>query len=382
MDKLLLVDSDAYEGELVQKCLARAGYDVMMVTGAAGISAKIRMVKPDLIIIRAALDKESGYDVCKRLKESGKTEYIPVLLLCDKDEALRAVEAGADDHLSVENEPHQLLSKTNTLLRIKRLSDQLKDQYMELEAKDRLLNSQLKMAMKVQRSIVKEYDINYGGAHIYSRYVPALEIGGDYYDVITSDGDRITILVGDVSGHGISSALLVAMLHSMARGLASRYSDPGKFLSRMNQNFLRTFENRDSQMYVSMFCAVINIRDMTITYSNAGHVLPIHLCKDEKTAVEMYSAGKPIGMMNDSYYENITREYKTGDILVFHTDGLSDNNSLDMDFIEWLKKYLLDNEDQELDIMADAILGINGLSSRDESDKYRMDDMSLVLCRL
>jgi hypothetical protein len=67
---------------------------------------------------------------------------------------------------------------------------------------------------------------------------------------------------------------------------------------------------------------------------------------------------------------------------MFCTDGLCDNFSPDIDFSEWVKNCLIENRDKPLEAMADVIMGLNGIEEMGESDKYRMDDMSLVLCRL
>lgn len=387
MDKILIVDSSSLTADLAVNFFTRSGYDVMLLREGKSARQKATAMKPDLIIINSELTVESGYDLCKRLK-SAIPAYIPILILSGPDDASaarRAAEAGADDNAVKNSDLLVLASKVKALLRIKHLSDQMKTQYLELEEKNRLLDSHLTMAMQVQRSLIRDISFTHSGADFYARYLPAFAIGGDYYDIILTGEDTVSVIIGDVSGLGIPAALLTAMLHSMVRSLVPKKLSPAMFLYHMNKEFVSIFQNSGSQMYVCMFYAVFNIQKRTVSFSNAGHVFPLHIAGNGRQAGELTAVGAPIGLLPDSYYEDMTRDYEEGDRFLFYTDGLCDNlfkNDAE-DFINRLKNLLIDMHGlDEPEPVSDAILELSGVAGLDEAAKYRLDDVSLILCRM
>ncbi len=388
MDKILIVDSSTQSTELMLQCLSTNWYEIYTSENGINALAKISLFKPDLIIIDVNLPDISGFEICKRVKANPDTQYIIFLFLCSFETTemkIRALEVGADDFIEKSFDSFILISKVKSLLRLKHLSDQLKQKYLEIEEKNNLLNLQLKMSRQVQSAFLNDVDLAFNDIRIVSKYMPALDIGGDFYGVNKINDTCVSIVIGDVSGHGISAALLTSMLNMMSKNLSNRYFNPDQFLFYMNNEYCNVFSNNNSEMYACVFYAVIDTRAKKIYFSNAGQTLPIFVDAANENAVELEAVGLPIGLMRNSLYEFKVIEYKKGDMLLFHTDGLVDvyyKQETD-EFTRKIKELLLDAKStEEPDEIIQLILNAFYNLDANETDKFQMDDVSLLLCKL
>lgn len=385
MDKILVVDDMEQNVELISRYLISTGYEVISATNGASAIRKARMFKPDLIILDLLMPQMTGFEVCKILKNDNETKYISILIITaldSNDTRSRSFAVGADDFMSKSFDKTLLLSKVKSLLRIKHLSDQLKAQYAELEEKNNTLNFQLNMARQVQRSLIEESKFSVNGVNFMSKYLPALDIGGDIYDTLELDNSRVAVLIGDVSGHGISAALLTSMLKMSFRNIVHSTSEPSEVLHKMNVNFCDIFTNKLIDVYCCVFYAIIDTDKKTIFCANAGHTQPIFVNSLDDTSFEIDVQGLPLGMMENSCYEAKTFHFSHNDILLFHTDGLGDffykdNNS---EFIQKLKNLLVSSKNLSIEQLIEHIL--EQFYSDDEMYKHNSDDISLILCKL
>jgi sigma-B regulation protein RsbU (phosphoserine phosphatase) len=385
MDKLLVVDAIEQNVNLLSRYLTNSGYDIISASDGPSAISKARMFKPDLILLDLLIPQISGFEVCKILKGDDDTKYISILIITaidSTDTRNRSFEVGADDFITKSIDKTLLLSKIKSLLRIKHLSDELKKQYCELQEKNNILNFQLNMAMQVQRSLIEESNFSLNNVNFVSTYLPALDIGGDMYDMLKLDDSKVAVIMSDVSGHGISASLLTAMLKMMFRSTISATTNPSEFLYEMNNKFCSIFTNKLVDVYACVFFAVIDTQSKEILCSNAGHVMPIFVHSKNATAQEIDVQGIPIGMMEDTEYKNITLSFDNGDLLFFHTDGLGDSlykNAYD-EFITKLKLLLISVKDIPVNqIIADVL---NQFKNIDETAKYEADDISIIICKM
>ncbi len=388
MDKILIADGNEKTVDLIGKLLSDSNFETYTANSGKVALAKIEMIKPDLIIIDTDFSDMSGFDICKKLKSNAETKYIPVLMLIaveTKDILLRCVYSGIDDYISKIFDGTIFLAKIKSLLRVKHLSDRLQTQYEELKEKNELIEFQLKTARQVQRSIIRKIDMTINGTKILSKYLPALEVGGDFYSVTELDDNLIGLAIGDVSGHGISAALLTATMSMMFDTTVSNYHSPNSLLKEMNNQFYRIFKHTGNEMYVCMFYAIIDTANYTISYSNAGQVYPVFVDNKNNSVYELEIGGIPIGLMNDSSYEIKEMEYSPGDYLLFHTDGLSDffyKEEPDK-FSEKIKICLKTNTQKYGDSLGDIIKSIlDEFYDYNEKNKFEKDDISIILCKL
>jgi len=189
-------------------------------------------------------------------------------------------------------------------------------------AKERI-ESELKIARDIQMSMVPktfppfpnrpEFDL-------YAILVPAREVGGDFYDFFFIDDNHLCFAIGDVSGKGIPAALFMAVTRTLFRTTASKASTPDKILSLLNVEMCR---NNDTCMFVTVFCAVLDIRTGEVEYSNGGHNLP-YLISHNATSPLKNTGGMCLGFKKDVIYRSEKIVLRAGDGLFLYTDGVTE----------------------------------------------------------
>lgn len=386
MNKILIVDSNQTNIDIITNLLDSANCKVYpALTGKIAL-AKAKMINPDLIVTDSDLLDLSGYDLCKELKSTPETKNCLVLIMIlveTRSNILKALNSGTDDYIPKNFDKTIFISKIKSLLRISHLNDKISKQYNELKERDELLSFQLKTAQKVQRSIIKEFNENILGIQLVSKYLPALDIGGDFLKVKQIDKENIGVILGDVSGHGISAALLTSMLCMMYDSLAEKYTSPKELLNAMNAQFCKSFDTSETQVYACIFYAVINTEKKIITYSNAGQSFPIYANFNDGTVEELQLGGIPVGMLTDTIYDECKKEYSSNDVLIIHTDGLSDclYKSDTETFTSKLGNIILYSamEETNMEEVANSVLGT--FCKYDEEKKYEYDDVSIILCK-
>ena len=222
---------------------------------------------PDLILLDIMMPGLDGYEVCRRLKADERTAGIPVLFISAMDEiASKAAgfAAGGVDYITKPFEVLEVKARVKTHLSLKLASE-------ELERQRDLLQQSLDLAMEVQQSLLPKKDPQVEGLDIAGRSIYCDETGGDYYDYLNlGEGPgRIGVAVGDVSEHGISSALLMTSVRAFLRQCSSTSKDLGHILSDVNRNLAPDVE--DSGLFVTMFCCCIDPLIKSVQWSNAGH---------------------------------------------------------------------------------------------------------------
>lgn len=216
-------------------------------------------------------------------------------------------------------------------------------------------------------------------------YKPAREVGGDYYDFIPFDSARLGLAVGDVSGKGLSSALLMASLQGLVRtNLAVRQGDVARFMTELNESYYKlTASNR----YARLFFAIVDVSEQTLHYVNAGHNPPM-LFRNAPSALhgrgaveKLEGGGPPVGIVAGSQYQSEHVALYEGDVLVVFTDGVADAlNARKEDF----------GEERVADIVSSCVaLGAAEICGRiaDElqtfvADSPQWDDITLVVMKV
>jgi phosphoserine phosphatase RsbU/P len=195
---------------------------------------------------------------------------------------------------------------------------------------DRLLRERADWAAgrEIQRALLPRERPEIPGYSFWECYRPALEVGGDSYDYIRTSGDgqdadsRWVICVADVSGKGMPAALLSAAVSPEIRHAVRTAASPAEVLTRLNRHVCRGgFDTR----FVTMIMADLDPQRHRVTLANAGHEAPlIRRANGTAQRLEMPGSGLPLGVAADASYAPTPLELQPGDVLVLHTDGLSD----------------------------------------------------------
>lgn len=173
---------------------------------------------------------------------------------------------------------------------------------------------QLKLLPSAER--FKDY------AEIAARCLPADTVGGDFYHLFRLSGGRLGVMIGDVSSHGFSAALIMALTMSAVAIHASEGHPPGEVLRRIHRTLINELET--TEMYLTLFYAVIDPADGTVCYANAGHHHAFRIGADG-AALRLDATSPPFGMVDLAAYEEASTAWTPDeDLLLLFTDGLSD----------------------------------------------------------
>jgi phosphoserine phosphatase RsbU/P len=179
---------------------------------------------------------------------------------------------------------------------------------------------ELKRAREIQQMLLPSKLPQPDGVQIAGAWQPAREVGGDYFDVIELDKDRVGICIGDVAGKGITAALLMANLQASFRAFATPEASPQMVCTKLNK-FLCA--NVASGKFVTFFYAVLDADSRTLTYENAGHS-PGHLLRSDGTTETLQGGGAVLGALPDWTYQSYTAQLQPGDMLLLSTDGITE----------------------------------------------------------
>jgi len=385
-DKLLVVEASIQSSDLISYWLAREGFtSVYTADNGLNALAKAELIEPDIIIVNVDLPDISGFDLCKRVK--GDMPYVLVLCISHTDSEInrvRAMEVGADDYMET-GDNAQFLFKIRSLLRLKQLGDQIRNQYAELEERNKLIERHLRLGRRFQRALIPDVDTRFGDCNMMSRYLPAMGVGGDFYNVMRLNDDCIGIVMGDVSGHGIAASFLTVTLNVMIKNLSDHHFNPGELLHHLNNEMCAMMgqSNDDPDLYACVFYAVIDMQDKRIRFANAGLVLPF-LVEGLENIAELDISGAPIGLMQGTLYEQRMIRYHKGDMLLLYTDGLQDcyYKNQPEEFIKQVKDlFSALSPDEDTQDILDTICRYFYKADVTEHERMEMDDVSMLLCR-
>lgn len=188
----------------------------------------------------------------------------------------------------------------------------------------RRLRDELEIAFDIQHGLLPKLDkVNAGDARIELAgfLKPAQAVGGDLYNAFFVDRSHLCICMGDVSGKGISASLFMGVVQTLIRSAARYDASPAAIISSVNRD--RAGSN-DSCMFVTLFCAVLDMRTGSMAFCNGGHNPPVLLRRDGTAAFLQSRAGTLVGLDPGAAYRDEYTVLKPGDSLFLYTDGVTE----------------------------------------------------------
>lgn len=215
-------------------------------------------------------------------------------------------------------------------------------------------NQEIEDAHKVQTMLLPKGMPESEHFEFSAKYTLANRVGGDYYDFIPLSDDRLAVVIGDVSGHDIASALVMAMGRNLIRTLFEHYERPSEVLAKTSSVLRR---DTHAARYITLFLAIVDPRSMTMTYSNAGHNYPLFLTEGAQSFTNLEAGGFPLGLVDDFNYMEETIELKPGDLMILYTDGLIEAQAPDgeMYALPRLEQSILATRNEPCQAIADQI---------------------------
>ena len=241
------------------------------------------------------------------------------------------------------------------------------------------MEKELDVAREIQRKILPAQNPVYERLTISSVFIPAFEVGGDYYDFFEISDSKLAFIVADVSGKGISAAFVMAEIKGIFKSLSKTYEDPKEILVKANQILKGTL---DRKTFISAAFGLIDLKNGSLKISRAGHC-PILLLRDGMVE-NIRPTGLGLGLnFDDRFSENLEEielELKENDSLVLYTDGITEaKNSRLEDFGDRLfEETLIQNINDEPDVMANKVITRVTDFTKDNSQH---DDITLVILK-
>jgi predicted ATPase/serine phosphatase RsbU (regulator of sigma subunit)/tRNA A-37 threonylcarbamoyl transferase component Bud32 len=181
-----------------------------------------------------------------------------------------------------------------------------------------IIKQDLRLAKRVQESLLPSETLNIPGIDYYIDYSPMSEVGGDIYDLYPMDDGVLRIFLADATGHGVQAALMTMLIRSEYEQLKSTVSDPAEILEIMNSEIYNTY--RTLTVFFSGIICDIHINKKKIVYASAGH--PDQFILSGKKLHYLKSTGKLCGSMADVRYSQAEVKFGKSDKLILFTDGL------------------------------------------------------------
>ena len=190
---------------------------------------------------------------------------------------------------------------------------------LEKEIREReRVEQELQVARRIQHALLPKEVPTLEGWEISPFYLPAREVGGDFYDFLELPNGHLGIVVGDATGKGVPAALVMASARSTLRAVAQGSNSPGEVMSRANDPLVIDIP---PNMFVTCFYATLDPESGHLVYANAGHDLP-YLRRRGGDADELRARGMPLGLMPGMSYEEREVELDAGESVLFYSDGL------------------------------------------------------------
>ena len=184
------------------------------------------------------------------------------------------------------------------------------------------IRSEMELAHDLQLKLLPPVESFAGHADVAARCAPANSVGGDFYHLFRLGRGRIGVMIGDVSGHGFSAALIMALTMSAVAIHASEGDPPAEVLRRVHRALIGELES--TSMYMTLFYGVIDAEAGTLVYANAGHAHAFRILENGEPE-RLGATNPPFGIVDEDGYAETSVLWQAGqDILFLFTDGLSD----------------------------------------------------------
>ncbi|GMT48886.1 MAG: hypothetical protein IEMM0008_0425 [bacterium] len=384
MNKVLIIRDDKRSTLPYQKILSSHTYQIAETHRGEDWLGEVIQKKPHLILIDNLFSNKEGLFIAKTIKEKVKNHFIYVMMIDSQtangheskyyeylndyvkkpvdEQVLKArVEMGLKIAKSFDeikllyrqsyDEIKELLSQKEKLIqnlnhakenleqKVLERTNELNQQNEILIRQSNLILHDMELAGKLQRNLLPQHSPHQKKYNIFSRYIPMDNIGGDFYDFITMRESKIAILLGDVSGHGITAAFITSMIKTIISNNRKYLSNPKNFFQYLNENLLGNIYH----YFVTAFYGILDLENPSILFTSAGHPPPFLYIKRTGEIIDLETDGTVLGAIDNIDFENKETSLESGDRIFIFTDGLfevfdEDRNIFGMDRLKELFK--------------------------------------------
>ncbi|GEM_PF-5013523 len=218
---------------------------------------------------------------------------------------------------------------------------------------DTLIREQLKIAQRVQNSLVPE---KYPDKIVdsYGFTIPTFQVGGDYFDISEISEDEVAFILADVSGKGIPASLIMTSFRSYWRALIKTTKSPKKIFEKLNQMLFNDLEKEN--LFLTCFYGIYNKKKHTLLFGNAGNEFPIFYNSFKSKFTIMNKNNTILGVFPNTKYNTYSKDIQKGDVIFVFSDGVTDFQYLrEIDSIKIIKDIYLKNSNKSIKIIVSKI---------------------------
>ncbi len=352
--RVLVVDDSKLQRRIVSLSLKKWGFQVTEAASGTEALAVCKSQEIDLVISDWMMPEMDGLEFCREFRKLSRERYGYFILLTSKNEkndVAKGLDIGADDFLSKPVNSAELKARIRAGTRVLDMEQKLIDQnetvanaLEELQTLYEEINKDLAEAEKLQQSLVPIRHKEIPCGEVSLLFQSSAHVGGDLVGFFSFSETRLGLYSIDVSGHGISSALLTARLagylsaHNKEQNVAFDrlptgeyvHRDPADIATALNQ---RMMEELETEHYFTLAFADVDLTTGVVKMVQAGHPYPVVFNPD--SGVKYYGdGGPPIGLMPDLDFETFELQLKKGDRLFLYSDGVTECQNAGGDLLD------------------------------------------------
>lgn len=358
---VLVVDDEAPIRDILGFYLKRAGYQVLVAENGRIAMEAMAKVQPDLILSDLRMPELAGDEFCRLVKGNPATRDIYFILVSALDGTVSRIgglNLGADDMISKPFHAQEVMAKVESAFRIIEMQKEIKRQNQQLMRFQEKVRAELELAANFQMGLLPEIPGKANGLRYTHRYLPAEGIGGDIYSITPTLEGGAAILLADVSGHGVTAALISAMVKTSFESQVRLGGSPLLWAQAMNRDLAASTL---AEQFATAFLASIEPGKGDINYVVAGHPPPFRLAKGAGGGLHRPEAltgkGFMLGLDPDLPFTEGTAAFEVGDRLLLYTDGLVEVEREDRRYLgeEGLQRFAAELP-QDADLAADQLV--------------------------
>lgn len=337
--RVLLIDDDPLQFAILKKYFSLLKNPPYVLEWEATFSAAQQAIGQnahDIYLVDYHLGEHKGTDLIKEAIAQG-CQAPMILLTASEDSTVdeAALEAGAVDFLVKTQINETLLNRSIRYARErKKVEQSLQQSYETIKRQQKILEEELEQARITQSSILPQNIPQHESFRLAIQYVPMNQIGGDFYDFLQFHDKKISLFMADVTGHGVSAALLSFMVSGLFKTFAVEHFPPKFVLKRLNDAL---YNKMPENKYATAFYGVYDIAARSLTYASAGHP-PGYIIRSAREIIALSgSSGFPLGIFTGEAadYEEHTIPLVPGDKLFLYTDGIVEIQNTEQEMFGW-----------------------------------------------
>ena len=332
--RVLVVDDEPTFLVQTTECLLKHGYEVVSARNGKDALVLADEGNIDLILLDIIMPVLNGVEVTKILKRNPQTKGIPIIVVSSMTEYKERVEffrIGANDYMPKPIDDGELIARVELQLQVVHLRKEVEKTNDILRQKNRMLEQHvsriehdLAVARKLQRSLQPKNDQIMGNISVCFEHMSSENLGSDYIDFLIDQSGIFHVILSDVSGHGIPSALLAAQLKMLFSTTVHRGLPAGEMMIQLNN---MSVDLLIEGYYFTAIYMQYNPETNDLAVVNAGHIPLLYFERASGKIKMVESTNTPLGFLANEKYSEFHFKPGIGDVAVLLTDGLTEHRN-------------------------------------------------------